>query len=91
MEALKTWHHYLEFYKFNVLVFTDHNNLHQFMDTKSLNFRQVRLAQKLLKYNFRINYRQGKPNATADTLLRFSLRNQSKNEEFCYKNTQILL
>ena len=36
VEAFKTWHHYLEGCKHEVLVLTDHNNLHQFMDTKSL-------------------------------------------------------
>ncbi len=46
-EAFKTWCHYLEGYKYEVLVLTDHNNLRQFMDTKSLSSRQVRWAQKL--------------------------------------------
>ncbi len=36
VEAFKTWCHYLESYKYAALVFTDHNNPRQFMDTKSL-------------------------------------------------------
>ena len=44
VEAFKTWRHYLEGCKHKILVFTDHNNLRCFMDTKSLSFRQVRLA-----------------------------------------------
>ena len=41
VEAFKTWRHYLEGCKFEVLILTNHNNLCQFMDTKSLSFRQV--------------------------------------------------
>ncbi len=42
VKAFKTWRHYLEGCKYEVLVLTDHNNLRRFMDTKSLSFRQVR-------------------------------------------------
>ena len=42
VEAFKTWWHYLESCKHEVLVLTDHNNFRRFMDTKSLSFRQVR-------------------------------------------------
>ena len=41
VEAFKTWKHYLEGSHHKILVFTDHNNLKQFMDTKSLSSRQV--------------------------------------------------
>ena len=41
VEAFKTWRHYLEGCKHEVLVLTDHNNLRRFMETKSLSFRQV--------------------------------------------------
>ena len=47
VEAFKTWRHYLEGCKHEVLVLTDHNNLRRFMDTKSLSSRQVCWAQKL--------------------------------------------
>ena len=42
VEAFKTWNHYMEGSKFEVLVFTNHNNLRQFMDIKNLSSRQVR-------------------------------------------------
>ena len=42
VEAFKTWRHYLEGSRHEVLVLTDHNNLRRFMDTKSLSSRQVR-------------------------------------------------
>ncbi len=41
VEVFKTWHHYLEGCKYEVHVFTDYNNLRQFMDTKSLSSCQV--------------------------------------------------
>ena len=60
VEAFKPWRHYLEGCKFEVLVLTDHNNLCQLMDTKSLSSRQVRWAQELSQYHFRIDYCYGK-------------------------------
>ena len=56
VKAFKTWRHYLEGCKYVVFVFTDHNNLRRFMDTKSLSSRQVHYAQELFRYHFRIDY-----------------------------------
>ncbi len=56
VKAFKTWRHYFKGYKHEVLVLTDHNNLQYFMDTKSLSSRQVRWAQELSRYHFRIDY-----------------------------------
>ncbi len=56
LEAYKTWRKYMKGGKHKVLVFTDHNNLQCFMDTKSLSSRQVWWAQKLSRYHFRIDY-----------------------------------
>ncbi len=56
IEAFKTWRHYLEGCKHDVLVLTEHNNLQHFMDTKSLSSRQVRWTQELSRYHFRIDY-----------------------------------
>ena len=39
VKDFKMWRHYLEGYKHEVLVFTDHNNLRRFMDTKNLSSR----------------------------------------------------
>ena len=55
VKAFKTWRHYLEGCKHKALVLTVHNNLQQFMDTKSLRFCQIRWAQELFYYYFRIN------------------------------------
>ena len=42
VEAFKTWCHYLESCKHEILIFTDYNNLYCFIDTKSLSSKQVR-------------------------------------------------
>ena len=60
------------------------------MDMKSLSFCQVRWAQELFRYHFRINYRQGKPNKTVDALSRFPKRSLDEEEKLQAKNTQIL-
>ncbi len=72
VEVFKTWHHYLEGCKYEIFVFTNHNNPRRFMDTKSLSSRQVCWAQKLFWYYFRTDYCQGKANAAADALFCFS-------------------
>ena len=41
IETFKTWQHYLKGYKYEIFVLIDHNNFCQFIDTKSLSFRQV--------------------------------------------------
>ena len=55
VKNFKTWRHYLEGYKYKVFIFIDHNNLHYFMDTKSMSSRQICWAQKLFRYHFCIN------------------------------------
>ena len=90
VEAFKTWRHYLEGCKHEVLVLTDHNNLRRFMDTKSLSSRQVRWAQELSCYHFCIDYRQGKANGAADTLLQYSQQNAKEEATFQAENTSIL-
>ncbi len=32
IEVFKTWHHYLKSCKYKVFIFTDHNNIRQFMN-----------------------------------------------------------
>ena len=62
VEVFKNWRYYLEDCQYKVLVLTNHNNLHRFIDTKNLSSRQVRWAQELFCYHFCINYCQGKAN-----------------------------
>ena len=89
-KAFKTWRHYLEGCKHKVLVFTDHNNLCCFMDMKCLSSRQVRWAQELSQYHFRINYRQGKANGAADTLSRYPQQSPEEEDTLRSKNVKIL-
>lgn len=42
VEAFKTWRHYLEGCRYEVLVLSNHNNLYRFMDIKSSSSYQVR-------------------------------------------------
>ena len=90
VEAFKTWKHYLEGSQHEVLVLTDHNNLRRFMDTKSLSSRQVRWAQELSRYHFRIDYRQGKANGATDALSRYPQRSAEEEETLRAENVKIL-
>ncbi len=56
---------------------------------KSLSSRQVRWAQELSRYHFRIDYCQEKANAAADTLSHFPQRSQIKDETLKNDNSQI--
>ena len=56
-EIFKTWRHYLEDCKHEILVLTNHNNLRRFMDTKNLTSKLVRWALELSRYHFQIDYR----------------------------------
>ena len=89
VKAFKTWRHYLEGCKHKVLVLTNYNNLCCFMNTKSLSFKQVRWAQEISRYHFEINYRQGKPNAAVDALLRFLQKSQDEKDKLRAENGQI--
>ena len=90
VEAFKTWRHYLKRSRHEVLVFTDHNNFRQFMDTKSLSSRQVRWAQELSCYHFQIDYRQSKANGAANTLFWYPQRSVEEEETLQAENIKIL-
>ena len=90
VEAFKTWRHYLEGSQHEVLVLTDHNNLRRFMDTKSLSSRQVRWAQELSRYHFRIDYRQGKANGAANALSQYPQRSAEEEKTLQAENVKIL-
>lgn len=58
------------------------------MDTKRLSSSQIRWAQELSRYNFRIDYRQG-TRGPADALSR-SAQLDADDDELVVENTQIL-
>ena len=90
VEAFKNWKHYLERSQYEVLVLTDYNNLHRFMETKGLSSKQVYWAQELSHYHFQINYRQGKTNRAADALSRYPQQSTEEEETLRAKNVKIL-
>lgn len=90
METFKTWRHYLEGYKYEVFVITNHNNLWHFMDSNNLSSKQVCCAQKLSWYYFQIDYGQEKGNVAVDSLFRYLWRSQAKEEMLKDENTLIL-
>jgi hypothetical protein len=51
-------------------MFTDYQNLTYFLITKELNRRQVRWAEFISSYNFKIYYHKGSENGRADALSR---------------------
>ena len=88
VESFKHWRHYLEGAGHEVLVLTDHNNLRKFMETTRLSPRQVRWAQELSRYNFRIDYRPGTKNPADGLSRRPDLMGSTDEEVEC--NRQIL-
>ena len=73
-----------------MLILTNHNNLRQFMDTKSLSSRQVRQAQELSCYHFQIDYRQSKANKAADALSQYPQWTTEEKETLRTENVKIL-
>jgi hypothetical protein len=80
VEAFKEWRPYLSGTTYEVQVYTDHKNLTYFTTTKELNGRQVRWAEMLADYNFRVHYKKGSENARADALSRRPDHRQQQQE-----------
>ena len=68
--AFQEWRVYLKRAKYQVKMFTDYQNLTYFLTTKKLNRRQVRWAELILSYNFKIYYHKGSENGRVDALSR---------------------
>jgi hypothetical protein len=72
VDAFEQWEVYLVGLPQTIEVYTDHQNLTSFMTTKKLNRRQVRWAEGLADYDFKIIHRPGSLNGAADALSRRS-------------------
>ena len=70
IRAFEEWKPELLGHDTTVPVYSDHRALEYFMTTKQLSARQVRWAEYLSQFNFRIAFRAGKSNEKADTLTR---------------------
>jgi hypothetical protein len=68
--AFEQYEPYLIGAKHQVTVYSDHKNLTGFTTTKKLNRRQVRWAETLAQFDFKILHRKGKENGAADALSR---------------------
>ena len=69
-KAFKEWKRYLWWEGEPVLVYTDHQNLQSFLTKKVSNQRQIRWAQELTNYNFKIVYQPGSRGRKPDALSR---------------------
>ena len=72
IETFKTWNHHLEESQHEVLIFTNHNNLRRYMDTKSFSSKQVYWVQELSRYHFWINYYSSKAKWAINVLFQYS-------------------
>ena len=70
LEAFKEWPHYLIGTYNPITAYTDHHNLQNFLTTKVWNQRQIRWAQQLANYDFKIVYRPGNRGGKPDALSR---------------------
>jgi hypothetical protein len=66
--VLKEWRTFLQGIIEPFIIKTDHKNLIGFLTTKELNQRQVRWAEILAEYYFKIKYIKGTDNTRADIL-----------------------
>ncbi len=70
--CLKHWRSELKCTDILIKIFIDHLNLKYFMIIKELTWRQIRWAEKLSEYNFKIIYQSEKQNLKVDVLIRMS-------------------
>ena len=72
------------------MVKTDYKNLTSFLITKELNWRQVKWAEILAEYYFKIEHIKKSDNAKADALSRKEkLQKITKCQEHCLKKVVI--
>ncbi|KAI1004468.1 hypothetical protein K3495_g3747 [Podosphaera aphanis] len=70
IKSLEEWWLELEDLQNQFDILTDHENLQTFQTTKELNQRQMRWADFLSRFNFRLVYRPGSVNTRADAMSR---------------------
>ena len=66
--VLKKWRAFLYGTTKLFKVVTDYKNLIGFLTTKELNQRQIKQAEELAEYHFKIKYTKGTENARVDAL-----------------------
>ncbi len=92
IRCLKHWCSELKCTDISIKIFTDHLNLKYFMMIKELIRRQIRWAEKLSEYNFKIIYQSKKQNLKVDTLIRMSdVKSVEANDDRKLYQHQMLL
>ncbi len=89
---MKHWCFKLKCTDILIKIFIDHLNLKYFMITKKLIRRQIKWAEKLFEYNFKIIYQSEKQNLKADMLIRMSdVKSVESNDDRKLYQHQMLL
>lgn len=88
MKGFKIWPHYFKGAAHSILVLTDYNNLQKFIETTYLSNQQIWWTQKLLQYDFMIDY-YTKSNHPADALS-WPLTNKAIEKKLVEQNWKIL-
>ena len=70
VDSLEHYRHYFEGLGHRVMIYSDHQNLLWFTETKVYNRRQARWAEKLSKFDFVITFRPGRQGGKPDALSR---------------------
>ena len=92
VQYLKHWCFELKCTDILIKIFIDHLNLKYFMIIKELIRRQIKWAEKLFKYNFKIIYQSEKQNLKADVLIRMSdVKSVESNDDWKLYQHQMLL
>ncbi|KAL0153692.1 hypothetical protein M9458_051000, partial [Cirrhinus mrigala] len=79
--ALEEWRHWLEGSKHPFTIITDHKNLQYNREAKRLNPRQARWALFFTRFDYKITYRPGSKNISADALSRLHSTEQPVEPE----------
>jgi len=80
--VLKKWRVFLQDIIELFVVKIDHKNLTGFLTMKELNQQQVKWAEMLVEYHFKIEYTKGTDNTRVDTLSRkIELQGKEKAKE----------
>ena len=72
------WKHYCENVAHSIEIWSNHNNLREFMKQKQFNFKQARWALKFVVYDFEIFYQTNKINFVNDFFKRSNYKKISK-------------
>jgi hypothetical protein len=90
IRCFEQWRPELEGAAFPIQVLSDHKNLQYFATTKQLSHRQVRWAEYLSRFNFKIVYQPGNLNTKPDALTRRS-QDESAQDDAREGRKRILL